>query len=103
MTKHFLIESIRRDKQWVCEDEYKYTITPITSAIKALPKCIDEYNEGTKKSITLEVYGVKGQETAVITLRGPRARVKSFPTVLATTNFYEHFSLREIKFPDIYL
>jgi hypothetical protein len=64
---------------------------------------VDEYNDGEKRNISFDVYGVKGQDTAVITLRGSRKRVKYFPTALLTTNFYEHFSLREVEFPEIYL
>lgn len=104
MTKYFLIKSIRRDQQPDDQDGWtKYTITPVIKAIQSLPKMVFEYNEGQRKVVYLEVYGVKGQETAVIELSGPRARVKGFPTVLAETNFYEHFSLREVEFPDIYV
>lgn len=104
MTKYFLIKSIRRDQQPDDQDGWtKYTITPVIKAIQSLPKVVFEYNEGQRKIVYLEVYGVKGQETAVIELSGPRKRVKGFPTVLAETNFYEHFSLREVEFPDIYV
>lgn len=104
MKKHFLITSIRKDKCQGDEECWtKYTISPITNALRFLPKAVAEYNEGEKKLITYEVYGVKGQETAVITLSGTRARVKYFPTALATSNFYESFSLREVEFPDTYL
>lgn len=104
MTKHFLIKSIRRDK---CNTDKEgwltYTITPVSIVLKALPKFVAEYNESQKKQITYEIYGVSGQETAVITLCGPRTRVKYFPTALADTNFYEYFSLREVTYPDIYV
>lgn len=104
MKKYFLIKSIRRDEH-ASEREgcTNYTINPVTVALKALPNMIDEYNEDERKFITYEVYGVKEQDTAVITVRGPRARVKHFPTALATTNFYEYFSLREVEFPETYL
>ena len=98
MKKHFLIKSIRRDQQngdkegWI-----QYTITPVANVLKVLNNWSDEY------SVSIEVCGVNGQETAVITVRGSRARVKNFPTTLTTTNFYEYFSLREVEFPDIYL
>lgn len=104
MKKHFLIKSIQTDKHpGDAEGWTAYAFSPITNALKFLPKAVDEYNEGEKKLITYEVYGVKGQETAVITLRGARARVGCFPTALATSDFYESFSLREVEFPDIYL
>ncbi len=68
MKKHFLITSIRTDKHQGDEKGWtKYTISPITNALKFLPKAVVEYNEGEKKLVTYEVYGVKGQETAVIT------------------------------------
>lgn len=104
MTKHFLIKSIRRDKcngdkeSWI-----NYTITPVATALKALPKFVADYNENQNKQIAYSVYGVKGQEEAVITISGPRARVKYFPTALADTNFYEYFSLREVEYPEIYI
>ena len=104
MKKYFLIKSIRLNKHASeREDRVNYTIKPVTAALQALPNMIDEYNKDKRKLITYEVYGVKGQETAVITVRGPRVRVKCFPTALATTNFYEYFSLREVEFPEIYL
>lgn len=104
MTKHFLIKSIQRDRKASDREGWTdYTISPITNALKSLPKWIDEYNECSKKNISFEVYGVKGQETAVITLRGPRARVKGFPTALIDTNFYEYFSLREVEMPEVYV
>lgn len=104
MKKYFLIKSIRRDQQPGDQDGWtQYTITPIIKALQALPNAIFEYNEGQRKIVYVEVYGVKGQETAVIELSGPRKRVKGFPSALAATNFYEYFSLREVEFPDIYL
>jgi hypothetical protein len=104
MTKHFLIKSIQRDRKASDRDGWtEYTISPVTNALKALPKWVDEYNENEKKTISFEVYGVKGQGAAVITLRGPRARVKGFPTSLIDTNFYEYFSLREVGMPDAYV
>lgn len=104
MKKYFLIKSIQTNKQKADEEGWtKYTISPITNALKSLPKMIDEYNEGEKKKVSFEVYGVKGQDTAVITLYGARARVKYFPTALATNNFYELFSLREVEMPEIYV
>ena len=104
MKKYFLIKSIRTNMHKADEDGYtQYNITPITEALRGLSKMVDEYNEGFKRSIDFEVYGVKGQETAVIVLRGSRKRVKDFPTVLLTTTFYEHFSLREVDYPEIYL
>jgi hypothetical protein len=104
MKKHFLIKSIHKNKRkgeaggWI-----EYDIVPITKGIKTLLKMIGEYNEGNEKPVTLEIYGVKGDETAVITLCGPRARVKYFPTALADTNFYEYFSLCEVECPEIYI
>ena len=104
MKKYFLIQSIRMNEHASEREGWTdYTIKPITGALKALPKMVDEYNEGVKRTISIEVYGVNGQETAVITLRGPRARVQYFPTALAATNFYEYFSLREVEFPDTYV
>jgi hypothetical protein len=104
MKKYFLIKSIQTNKQKADEEGWtQYTISPITNALKSLPKMIDEYNEGEKRKVSFEVCGVKGQETAVIMLRGSRARVKYFPTALTTNNFYEYFSLREVEFPDSYL
>lgn len=104
MKKHFLITSIQRNKRPGDEEGWtKYAISPIINALKFLPKAVAEYNEAEKKLITYEVYGVKGEETAVITLRGSRARVEYFPTALATSDFYEFFSLREVELPDIYL
>ena len=104
MTKHFLIKSIQRDRKASDREGWTdYTISPIINALKAFPKWVDEYNEDEKRIISFEVYGVKGQETAVITLRGPRARVKGFPTALIDTNFYEYFSLREVEYPDAYV
>ena len=104
MKKYFLIQSIHRDERKGDEDGWvTYNITPIVKGLNGLSKMIDEYNEGNKKTITLEVYGVKGEQTAVVLLRGPRARVEYFPTVLLTTNFYEYFSLREVTYPDIYV
>lgn len=104
MKKYFLIKSIRRNMCPSDEDGWiQYNITPITEVLKGLPKLVAEYNECLKRTVMFEVCGVKGNETAVITLNGPRKRVKEFPTVLSTTNFYEHFSLREVEFPDIYL
>ncbi len=104
MKKYFLIKSIRTNKQKADEEGWtNYTISPITNALKSLPKMIDEYNKGEKKKVFFEVYGVEGQETAVITLYGPRARVKYFPTALATNDFYEYFSLREVEFPENYV
>ena len=98
MKKHFLIKSIRRDRQSGDEEGWeKYTITPVANVLKVLNNWSDEY------SVSIEVYGVNGQETAVITVCGPRARVKGFSTALTTTNFYEYFSLREVEFPEIYL
>jgi hypothetical protein len=104
MKKYFLIESIWRDQQPGDQDGWtKYTIMPVIKGLQSLPKMVFEYNEGQRKIVYLEVYGVKGQETAVIELSGPRKRVKGFPSALAATNFYEYFSLREVEFPDIYL
>lgn len=104
MKKYFLIKSIQRNKQPSDQDGWiQYTITPIIKAIQCLPKMVFEYNEGRRKIVYLEVYGVNGQETAVIKLSGPRGRVKAFPSALAATNFYEYFSLREVEFPDIYV
>ena len=104
MKKYFLIRSIHTDKKpGGAEGWTKYTISPITNALKFLPEAVDAYNEGEKRRISYKVYGVKGQETAVITLRGPRTRVNYFPTALATANFYESFSLREVAYPDIYI
>ena len=104
MKKYFLIKSIRTNLQKADEDGWtQYTITPITKALQNLPKMINEYNEGAKRIVSLEIYGVKGQDTAVITLRGPRKRVKDFPTALLTTNFYDHFSLKEVDYPEVYL
>ena len=104
MKKHFLIRSIQTNKHpGDAEGWTKYTMSPITNALKFLPKAVDEYNEGEKRRITYEVYGVNGQETAVITLRGPRARVNYFPTALATADFYESFSLREVEMPEVYV
>ncbi len=98
MKKHFLIKSIRRDQHNGDEEGWmEYTITPVASVLKVLNNWSDEY------SVSIEVCGVKGQETVVITVRGPRARVKNFPTALTTTDFYECFSLREVEFPEIYL
>lgn len=98
MKKHFLIQSIRRDKQKIDEDGWmQYTITPVANVLKVLDGWADEY------AVSIEVCGVSGQETTVITVRGPRARVKNFPTALTTTNFYEFFSLREVDCPEIYL
>lgn len=104
MKKYFLINSIREDKRPGDQEGWtRYSFSPITNALSFLPKAIAEYNEGEKKLITYEVYGVKGQETAVITLYGPRARVKYFPTALVTSDFYEYFSLREVDIPDFYV
>lgn len=104
MKKYFLITSIKTNKCRGNQEGWTtYTISPITNALRFLPKAVAEYNEGEKKLIAYEVYGVKGQETAVITLCGPRARVKYFPTALATSDFYESFSLREVAIPDIYV
>lgn len=104
MKKHFLIKSIRRDEHASEREGWtNYSIKPVTAALQALPNMIDDYNKDERKFITYEVYGVKGQETAVITVCGPRARVKHFPTALATTNFYEYFSLREVEYPETYL
>ena len=104
MKKYFLIKSIRRDQQPGDQDGWtKYTIMPVIKGLQNLPKMVFEYNEGQRKIVYLEVYGVKGQETAVIELSGSRKRVKGFPSALAATNFYEYFSLREVKFPDIYV
>ena len=104
MKKHFLIQSIKTNIRKADEDGYtQYNITPITAALRSLPKMVDEYNDGSKKTIEFEVYGVSGQDTAVITLRGPRKMINDFPTALLTTNFYDHFSLREEDSPDIYL
>lgn len=104
MKKHFAIQSIRRDARPSDREGWMdYTITPITVALQYLPKAVDEYNEGEKKLITYNVYGVNGKETAVITIRGPRTRVNGFTTALAETNFYEYFSLRETTYPEIYL
>jgi hypothetical protein len=104
MKKYFLIKSIRRDQRPGDQDGWTtYTIMPVIKGLQILPKMVFEYNEGQRKIVYLEVYGVKGQETAVIELSGPRGRVKGFPSALATTNFYEYFSLREVEFPDIYV
>ena len=104
MTKHFLIESIELGRKASDRDGWTdYTFSPITNALKFFPKWVDEYNKGEKKTISFEVYGVKDQEAAVITLRGPRARVKGFPTILIDTNFYKYFSLREVEIPDVYV
>lgn len=104
MKKYFLIKSIRRDQQPGDQDGWiRYNVTPVIKALQALPKVVFEYNEGQRKIVYLEVYGVKGQEAAVIELSGQRKRVKGFPSALAATNFYEHFSLREVEFPDIYV
>lgn len=104
MKKYFLIKSIQTNKSKADEEGWtKYTISPIINALKSFPKMIDEYNEGEKRKVSFEIYGVKGQETAVIILRGPRARVKYFPTALGSHDFYEYFSLREVEYPDIYL
>lgn len=104
MKKYFLIKSIQRDQQPGDQDGWtKYTIMPVIKGLQSLPKIVFEYNEGQRKIVYLEVYGVKGQETAVIELSGPRKRVKGFPSALAVTNFYDYFSLREVEFPDIYL
>lgn len=98
MKKYFLIKSIRRNQRdgdkegWI-----QYDVTPVANVLKVLHSWSDEY------SVSIEVYAVKGQETAVIIVRGPRAKVNKFPTALADTNFYEVFSLREVEFPDIYL
>lgn len=98
MKKHFLIKSIRRDQRRGDEEGWiQYEITPITNFLKVLSNLSQEH------SVSIEVYGVKGPETAVITASGPRAKVKKFPTYLAETNFYEAFSLREVEYPDIYL
>ena len=97
MKKYFLIKSIRRDEQPIAEDgTIRYTITPVSAYLQSFGKLGD-------KSISLEVYGVKGRETAVIIVSGPRASVKYFPTTLADTNFYEHFSLREVTCPECYV
>lgn len=104
MKKYFLIKSIRRDKQDGDKDGWmQYTITPVALCLEKIINWADEYNKDEKKTVSIEVYGVSGQETAVITVRGSRARVNSFPTALATTNFYEYFSLREVNSPDVYL
>ena len=104
MKKYFLIKSIELNRRASEREGWSnYEIKPITVALKTLPKMIEDYNAGAKRIVDLKVYGVTGQETAVIMLRGPRARVKDFPTALATTNFYEYFSLREVEYPDIYV
>jgi hypothetical protein len=104
MTKYFLIKSIQRDRKASDREGWTdYTFSPINNVLKAFPKWVDEYNENEKRIISFEVYGVKGQETAVITLRGPKARVKNFPTFLIDSNFYEYFSLREVEMPEIYV
>ena len=98
MKKHFLIKSIHRDQRNGDEEGWiQYNITPVANFLKALHSWSDSY------SVSIEVYGTKGLDTAVITVRGPRAKVKGFPTAMAETNFYEAFSLREVEYPDIYL
>ena len=98
MKKHFLIKSIRKNQRNGDEEGWiKYECTPVTNVLKVLKSWSQEY------SVYIEVYGVKGLETAVITVRGQRAKVNKFPTALAETNFYEAFSLREVYCPEIYL
>ena len=98
MKKYFLIKSVQKNKRngdnegWI-----QYNITPVANVLKVLKSWSDDY------SVSIEVYGVNGLETAVITVSGPRAKVKKFPTALAETNFYEAFSLREVAYPEIYL
>ena len=98
MKKHFLLKSSRRNqrdgdkKGWI-----EYDITPIANVLKVLHSWSDDY------SVSIEVYGVKGPDTAVITLRGQREKVKGFPTAIAETNFYEAFSLKEVSCPNFYL
>lgn len=98
MKKHFLIKSIRKNKRSGDEEGWeKYDVTPVTNVLKVLHNWSEDY------SVFIEVYGTNGMEIAVITVRGPRAKVKVFPTAIAETNFYEAFSLREVEIPEIYL
>ena len=103
MKKHFLIESIRRNKRpaekegWVTWD-----YTSIIEVLKCLPAWIDEYNEDKKKNrkIRCEIFGVGGDETAVITLKGRKVDIAGFIFYLIKTNFYEKFSLKEEHYPE---
>lgn len=98
MKKHFLIKSIHKNRRNGDEEGWeKYDVAPIANVLKVLHNWSDDY------SVSIEVCGTKGLETAVITVSGSRTKVKTFPTALAETNFYEAFSLREVEFPDIYL
>ena len=98
MKKHFLIKSIHRNQRKGDEEGWiQYEITPITNFLKVLNNWSNEY------SVSIEVCGVKGQDTAVITVCGRRSKVKGFPAAIAETNFYEAFSLREVDCPEIYL
>ena len=103
MKKHFLIESIRRNKRpaekegWITWD-----YTSIVSALKNLSRWIDKYNDCKKKKICFEIYSVKGDETAIITLRGKRTEIAGFISYLIQTEFYENFSLKEDHYPDIH-
>ena len=98
MKKHFLIKSIHKNRRNGDEEGWEtYDVTPIANVLKVLHNWSDDY------SVSIKVYGTKGLEAAIITVRGQRAKVNKFPTALAETNFYEAFSLREVEFPDIYL
>ena len=98
MKKYFLIKSIQKNKRNGDDEGWiQYNITPVANVLKVLKSWSDDY------FVSIEVYGVNGLETAVITVSGSRAKVKVFPTAIAETNFYEAFSLREVEFPEIYL
>ena len=102
MKKHFLIESIRRNRRpaekegWVTWD-----YTSIAEVLNKLPIWIDEYNKDKKKNRTsrCEIRSVEDDETAVIALKGRRADISDFIFALIKTDIYESFSLKEKLYP----
>ena len=102
MKKHFLIESIRRNKRpaekegWVTWD-----YTSITAVLNKLPIWIDEYNKDKKKNRTIscEICSIEDDETTVIALKGRRTDISEFIFSLIKTDTYQEFSLKEKRYP----